>query len=872
MRERASAYISIMRTSEVVASVPITASSRRVFRLMEEDCIELCFSLTSAVAFRIGDYCDDELFGRFVIMDEQMPAYNSSTGGFDYTLKMEAPYMALRNKVHTLPATFNNTAVRKETSWVLTDTLENHAKAIVDNAFLAGVECFNTIEDGLYPIEITAERAMERKCVSYGGIDMLSAIDAIAKAYETEWWVSLGVLHFGKCEAEDEPYRFALGWNVERMDIHDDTQDYCNAVFAFGGTENMPESYRRSLAFKVTEQSSLTVDGVRVAAFVDGDKKVTLGMLHGGSVDESFSCDGKGNDVGGGVFGKTLDGSLELTNGSACRFTGEIAFGGRYSGSGTDEVTLRLYAKKPQADSVLIASCSESLGGAGTVHSRMTFDKTVVLDEGSYTLYLRVDTSGTLVLNAMKSLSSGSVSVCAEAQSGTCKLLFGGTAYEVVFNPTGADYGEADYYKFAFRNGHTYTSAPSGFGVGSEYTLLFYGERHEGVTLEAGLEVTEVPLSWFTRDYDNPSSLWSVGENRLMLPVDATEQDYDIDGNRIVKSGLTAAQTVERSIVFGDIYPQCVLVVIEVSETDKRTGEEHSDGSKNAWQWTEYTIRCKTPGNGDFAFRRRYVKDGETLRMRFISDTDLQKALTKAGATLAQYKTTFNGGDDLQLRLAGMTFEAGFKEATQEYTLRRNDNYGCMLPNETLCPSVGDAFVLEGWDVRAMSALGLVEEAEEALLARALEYLRTMDEGQFVFTCEMMSEWMFHTEDGYIDFRSQEELPQAGSLSTLPFNDSERKRMRVWHVMPIPFITSEGDQLLTDGRLFQVVNGHYCFLLPIEGTRVTVEHGGLKNGSKTSRIIGYEFKLDKPYDTPRYTIGETEAYSRLKALEKLFRP
>ncbi|MBR3093691.1 MAG: hypothetical protein IKG99_11835, partial [Bacteroidaceae bacterium] len=411
MRERASAYISIMRTSEVVASVPITASSRRVFRLMEEDCIELCFSLASAVAFRIGDYCDDELFGRFVIMDEQMPAYNSSTGGFDYTLKMEAPYMALRNKVHTLPATFNNTAVRKETNWVLTDTLENHAKAIVDNAFLAGVECFNTIEDGLYPIEITAERAMERKCVSYGGIDMLSAIDAIAKAYETEWWVSLGVLHFGKCEAEDEPYRFALGWNVERMDIHDDTQDYCNAVFAFGGTENMPESYRRSVAFKVTEQSSLTVDGVRVAAFVDGDKKVTLGMLHGGSVDESFSCDGKGNDVGGGVFGKTLDGSLELTNGSACRFTGEIAFGGRYSGSGTDEVTLRLYAKKPQADSVLIASCSESLGGAGTVHSRMTFDKTVVLDEGSYTLYLRVDTSGTLVLNAMKSLSSGSVSV-----------------------------------------------------------------------------------------------------------------------------------------------------------------------------------------------------------------------------------------------------------------------------------------------------------------------------------------------------------------------------------------------------------------------------------------------------------------------------
>lgn len=39
-------------------------------------------------------------------------------------------------------------------------------------------------------------------------------------------------------------------------------------------------------------------------------------------------------------------------------------------------------------------------------------------------------------------------------------------------------------------------------------------------------------------------------------------------------------------------------------------------------------------------------------------------------------------------------------------------------------------------------------------------------------------------------------------------------------------------------------------------------------GTKDSRVIGYELKLDCPEDGARYTIGETEAYSRLDKLEK----
>lgn len=40
-----------------------------------------------------------------------------------------------------------------------------------------------------------------------------------------------------------------------------------------------------------------------------------------------------------------------------------------------------------------------------------------------------------------------------------------------------------------------------------------------------------------------------------------------------------------------------------------------------------------------------------------------------------------------------------------------------------------------------------------------------------------------------------------------------------------------------------------------------------ETGNRLSRIIGFEYNLDKPYDHPVYTVGETAAYSRIGELE-----
>ena len=568
-----------------MATVLITQDSRRVFQLMEEDCIELSFSLAEAVHFMVGDWCDDELFGRFYVCEEQMPAWNERTGGYDYSLRLEAPYMLLRNKVHTLPAVVTSNVntpplVRKETHWMLTGTLEDHARVVVDNARLSGVECFNAVEGGVYPLEITAEKALEHKCITYGGVSVLEALRLIADAYETEWWVAGGVLHLGKCEGEGDPYLFELGRNVERMGVQNDVQDYCNAVFAFGGTQNVPSSYRRSLEFEVSAVMPLTMTRVAqtVDGFYDGAKRVTLGMLHGGGGNVALG-NPRTTVSDASSFTALLDGTLTLPYASECAFAGSLTFHARLRGSARGSVRMRLLAYPSGGESVEVASTTDS-AVAGPLRMQLPVDVSLELPRGSYTLRLLCDVAvdagseGTLEFIGTRSLASGEAFVSSVAQSCGCLLLYEGQTYPVTFNPNGTDSTDDEYYCFVFGDGSQAVDAPEGFGLGSAYRLLFFGETHEGTVVTEGLEVTEVPLSWFTRDYDNPSSLWSIGENRLMLPVGAASEDYDIDGSRIARKGLSAGQTVERTVVWDGGHPRCVLVGTEVSETQRRDREE----------------------------------------------------------------------------------------------------------------------------------------------------------------------------------------------------------------------------------------------------------------------------------------------------------
>ena len=85
-------------TGKTLLSTEIMNGSKRKFELMKEDYILLKFNLCTPVAFPLGAYVDCD-FGRFEVTEEQSPRWNTSTGGYEYELKLEAYYWKWKNKI-----------------------------------------------------------------------------------------------------------------------------------------------------------------------------------------------------------------------------------------------------------------------------------------------------------------------------------------------------------------------------------------------------------------------------------------------------------------------------------------------------------------------------------------------------------------------------------------------------------------------------------------------------------------------------------------------------------------------------------------------------------------------------------------------------
>lgn len=193
---------------------------------------------------------------------------------------------------------------------------------------------------------------------------------------------------------------------------------------------------------------------------------------------------------------------------------------------------------------------------------------------------------------------------------------------------------------------------------------------------------------------------------------------------------------------------------------------------------------------------------------------------TQSIATLYRYRDTgltfldeyILEGQELRIqfksgKMNGMEFGVIFDpddDGSQLWEIVRNDSYGRMLPDEVLCPEDGDEYYLSGFDIRMVSDL-YVPEAERELLERGKEYLaRTMvDDGTYPVT--LYSGWVYD------------------------------------------------DQI---ARTFDA------------GQRVLlVNPAFFPDGGRQSRVIGWEMRLDYPWDSPVYTIGESSQYSRIGELE-----
>lgn len=141
----------------------------------------------------------------------------------------------------------------------------------------------------------------------------------------------------------------------------------------------------------------------------------------------------------------------------------------------------------------------------------------------------------------------------------------------------------------------------------------------------------------------------------------------------------------------------------------------------------------------------------------------------------------------------------------QLWEIVANEDYGRKLPDNVFKPKAGDTYVLYGWDSTKISELGLVGAAEQELKTETTKYVEKSRIDPNTYGCTMMSDNAYR-EDGI-------------------------------------------HNLYGVGQKVSLINKAY-----------------FENG-RQSRIIGFEFNLDYPFDSPIYTVGETAAYSRIGELE-----
>ena len=305
------------------------------------------------------------------------------------------------------------------------------------------------------------------------------------------------------------------------------------------------------------------------------------------------------------------------------------------------------------------------------------------------------------------------------------------------------------------------------------------------------------------RSSESEVILNGVVQNRLMLPKDTPYIDLD--------SGLKAEEVVDGIVTFDDVYPRTkssVSEVIKVSKTVEKsnTVEATTDTSAVADDSKSETevvniYRFKT---SDFNFSADYILANTSLQVQFVSGK-------LNGMT---FEVAFNpNGENEKTIVDGKTV---VNPDSQLFELVRNDTYGLTLPNDTLCPAVGDKFVLLGWDANKLTAWKeLITKAEEELKSKLEAYVAKKRIDPLTYVCTMMSDYMYG-----LDANGKQD-PNFSKVGSFPIGQAIRLHSDVY----------------------------------------------FKDGMRESRVIGYEYKLDLPFDAAQIYVGESPIYSSSKATQ-----
>lgn len=321
--------------------------------------------------------------------------------------------------------------------------------------------------------------------------------------------------------------------------------------------------------------------------------------------------------------------------------------------------------------------------------------------------------------------------------------------------------------------------------------------------------------SGYKNDSDADITKDGVVEKRLMLPTSAecseqnkqmlAENGFELKNGYIQVGGLHEDQYVEGVTTNDDIYPRNLIKTSKVTSYEKDVEDESTPEEGDYIKRTFYRVNSLTIVNDD----GEKTGDMAFRKAYILSGKNLHIVFQSGSLNGMDFECEFNpdGVPEILLDDDGNPIFKDGKEQinpkSQVFEIVANEDYGRFLPDTTLHPKDGDTFVLYNWNSTKLGD-ALVPSASNELLADAIKNLKKSVIDPTTYTCT--------AEDNY------------------SYNHGR-------------------------GNLHGV------------GDRVNLYNKGYGDGYRSSRVIGYEFSLDIPFDGAKYYVGEKPSYSRLNAME-----
>lgn len=748
-------------------STPINEGSKRHFLLMKEDYITLKFSSVEPVYFKLGDYIDNEL-GMFELVDLYKPAYNTTTGAYDYELRLDAYYWKWKNKKFF----YTPETTGREAGWNLTSTLDTHLNVFLDNLKALGYKFRE--EEFTYEIDNTVDQSS--KLVSYDNVNLIDALTQMAETWGCEWWITEHVIRFGRCEYSS-PVDFKAGdltdtenVNVNSMQRSDSQTTYATRVYAFGSTRNIPASYQKSLIFDVKKVKGrdisdtarpLDIKYFPISSQIKG-ADIDVSIKHTEMYDPDFPKRYTvtiAESLKAGKYllkanGSTVEGYFQTT--PPANSTTKAIFTLEYNNGDSIKLAEMTVQNRDSWPEFKLVDMPFTLNG-DALNCRFSISL-----EYSFSKWINVQYKGMLTLSCETIGANTSVTFLSGSNAGQ--------TFDAVYNPD--------------------------LLTGDNSNVI---RLPEGVTASLNDRYTinniikgKVPDNYFSKD-DKELTLNGVVQKRLMLPegipyVDAykyspTGERIDIGDERYDNPDnveMPEEEAIEEIVIFEDEYPKYIGSVSSISHEEKEEIDEETK-KPTGNKYPIYTFK-------DYGLKN-FTKDFLLEELHLIFQTG---------------------------KLAGLDFALNLKESDNTGTtfeIVRNEDYGRALPDDTLFPQAAhmengeeipaDTYVLYGFDTAFISEQ-MLPDAEQSLLKKAKEYVKKSMIDPSTYDCEMDADFIYN----------------KGNI-----------------------------------RTYEV------------GAKVNLINKAFFPEGRQSRIIGFEWPLDIPYDHPIYTVGETASYSRIGEIE-----